>query len=192
MYTNLTKHNFLVSREQREKNNGHPGLVIWFTGLSGSGKSTIGKKLSDAIDIPLLDMDIELEKIMEMKIDTIFNEYGENRFRMIESSFFSEITKKNIFVYATGGGIILNKSNQKILMQKGTTIFLDCSLDVLYSRLKNNVNSRPILKNDFEKKINEIYNERYDIYKSCSDFIQDTSSLTPNKIVDHIRNYLNE
>ena len=158
----------------------------------GSGKSTIGKKLSDAIDIPLLDMDIELEKIMEMKIDTIFNEYGENRFRMIESSFFSEITKKNIFVYATGGGIILNKSNQKILMQKGTTIFLDCSLDVLYSRLKNNVNSRPILKNDFEKKINEIYNERYDIYKSCSDFIQDTSSLTPNKIVDYIINYLNE
>ena len=137
-------------------------------------------------------MDIELEKIMEMKIDTIFNEYGENRFRMIESSFFSEITKKNIFVYATGGGIILDKSNQKILMQKGTTIFLDCSLDVLYSRLKNNVNSRPMLKNDFEKKINEIYNERYDIYKSCSDFIQDTSSLTPNKIVDHIRNYLNE
>ena len=165
---------------------------LYLIGMMGSGKSTIGKKLSDAIDIPLLDMDIELEKIMEMKIDTIFNEYGENRFRMIESSFFSEITKKNIFVYATGGGIILDKSNQKILMQKGTTIFLDCSLDVLYSRLKNNVNSRPILKNDFEKKINEIYNERYDIYKSCSDFIQDTSSLTPNKIVDHIRNYLNE
>ena len=165
---------------------------IYLIGMMGSGKSTIGKKLSDAIDIPLLDMDIELEKIMEMKIDTIFNEYGENRFRMIESSFFSEITKKNIFVYATGGGIILDKSNQKILMQKGTTIFLDCSLDVLYSRLKNNINSRPILKNDFEKKINEIYHERYDIYKSCSDFIQDTSSLTPNKIVDHIRNYLNE
>ena len=45
MYTNLTKHNFLVSREQREKNNGHPGLVIWFTGLSGSGKSTIANSL---------------------------------------------------------------------------------------------------------------------------------------------------
>ncbi len=45
MSTNLTKHNFLVSREQREKNNGHPGIVIWFTGLSGSGKSTIANKL---------------------------------------------------------------------------------------------------------------------------------------------------
>jgi len=45
MSINLTKHNFLVSREQREKNNGHPGIVIWFTGLSGSGKSTIANKL---------------------------------------------------------------------------------------------------------------------------------------------------
>ena len=45
MSTNLTKHNFLVSREQRERNNGHPGIVIWFTGLSGSGKSTIANEL---------------------------------------------------------------------------------------------------------------------------------------------------
>ncbi len=45
MSTNLTKHNFLVSRQQRESNNGHPGLVLWFTGLSGSGKSTIANEL---------------------------------------------------------------------------------------------------------------------------------------------------
>ena len=45
MSTNLTKHSFLVSRGQREKNNGHPGIVIWFTGLPGSGKSTIANKL---------------------------------------------------------------------------------------------------------------------------------------------------
>ena len=45
MSTNLTKHSFLVSRGQREKNNGHPGIVIWFTGLPGCGKSTIANKL---------------------------------------------------------------------------------------------------------------------------------------------------
>ena len=45
MSTNLTKHSFLVSREQREKNNGHQGIVVWFTGLSGSGKSTIANEL---------------------------------------------------------------------------------------------------------------------------------------------------
>ena len=49
MSTNLTKHNFLVSRDQREKINGHPGIVIWFTGLSASGKSTI----ANALDLEL-------------------------------------------------------------------------------------------------------------------------------------------
>ena len=49
MSTNLINHNFLVSRDQREKINGHPGIVIWFTGLSASGKSTI----ANALDVEL-------------------------------------------------------------------------------------------------------------------------------------------
>ena len=49
MSTNLINHNFLVSRDQREKINGHPGIVIWFTGLSASGKSTI----ANALDLEL-------------------------------------------------------------------------------------------------------------------------------------------
>ena len=49
MSTNLTKNNFLVSRNQREKVSGHPGKIIWFTGLSASGKSTI----ANALDVEL-------------------------------------------------------------------------------------------------------------------------------------------
>lgn len=49
MPTNLTKHNFLVSRKQREKISGHTGKVLWFTGLSGSGKSTIANKLDEVL-----------------------------------------------------------------------------------------------------------------------------------------------
>jgi len=49
MPTNLTKNNFLVSRNQREKVSGHPGKIIWFTGLSASGKSTI----ANALDLEL-------------------------------------------------------------------------------------------------------------------------------------------
>ena len=49
MPTNLIKNNFLVSRNQREKVSGHPGKIIWFTGLSASGKSTI----ANALDLEL-------------------------------------------------------------------------------------------------------------------------------------------
>ena len=50
MATNLTKHNFLVSREQREQISGHKGKVLWFTGLSGSGKSTLANALDEKLN----------------------------------------------------------------------------------------------------------------------------------------------
>ena len=164
---------------------------IYLIGMMGSGKSTIGTLLSQQINIPLLDMDLELEKVMDMTINQIFHTYGENRYRMMESSFFTEITKNNVFIYATGGGVILDTNNQRILVENGITIFLDCSLDVLQNRLKNNLDSRPLLKDNFKKQIVNIYHERYDLYKSCADFIQDTSTLTPDETANHIRKYLN-
>ena len=51
MSTNLTKHNFTVSRERREQVNGQKGIVFWFTGLSGSGKSTIANAFDDALNL---------------------------------------------------------------------------------------------------------------------------------------------
>ena len=50
MSKNLTKHDFIVSRQRREKLNGHKGMVLWFTGLSGSGKSTIANNLDDKLN----------------------------------------------------------------------------------------------------------------------------------------------
>ena len=50
MSTNLTKHSFTVSRERREKVSGQKGMVLWFTGLSGSGKSTIANALDDELN----------------------------------------------------------------------------------------------------------------------------------------------
>ena len=50
MSSNITKHNFIVSRKRREKVNGHKGMVLWFTGLSGSGKSTIANNLDDKLN----------------------------------------------------------------------------------------------------------------------------------------------
>ena len=84
MSTNLTKHNFLVSREQREKNNGHPGIVIWFTGLSGSGKSTLADKLFSYLiegkyKVEIIDGDAVREKDEKNKFTTeeiIINNQG--------------------------------------------------------------------------------------------------------------------
>ena len=96
---------------------------IFLIGMMGSGKSTIGNLLSQKLDMPFFDIDIEIEKIMDMSIDKIFSEFGRNRFRMIESVFFNECIKAGYYVYATGGGIVENPDNHKALKNKGVCFF---------------------------------------------------------------------
>jgi shikimate kinase len=137
-------------------------------------------------------MDIELEKLIDMPINEIFQDYGESRFRLIESSFFNEITKVNQYIYATGGGIILDKNNQNILKNSGITFFLDSSTDTLINRLKNDTKKRPLLEESISLNISKIFNDRYDLYKQSAHYIIKTDNLTPGNIVNQIITYFDE
>ena len=95
---------------------------IFLIGMMGSGKTTVGKKLSKKLKMNFVDTDYQIESIMSMSISQIFNEFGENRFRAMESSYFIEKSKENGIVFSTGGGIINNKkttsTNGVILIDK--------------------------------------------------------------------------
>ena len=159
---------------------------IYLIGMMGSGKSTTGQLLSKKLKIECIDMDNELERLMDMSIQMILSEYGEKRFRMIESTFFREITKAGQLIYATGGGIILDKSNRKIIKDKGISIFLDCSIDTLIKRIKKDKKIRPLIKDEFIQNIKDIYNDRYSLYKECAQHTIDTSSLNEDQVIKEI------
>ena len=159
---------------------------IFLIGMMGAGKSTAGVLLSQKINIPYLDMDSELERLMEMSIQTILSEYGENRFRRIETIFFREITKQDHLIYATGGGLVLDDKNQKILKNKGVTIFLDCSVSKLINRLEKDPNKRPLLDKNFKNRIKRLYEDRYYIYKSCAHHKINTNNLSPESVINLI------
>ena len=161
---------------------------IFLIGMMGAGKSVLGQMLSKKTALPLLDMDIEIEKIMGMSIKKIFDEYGENRFRLIESAFFKECTKKKKYIYATGGGIILNPYNRNILKKNGLSLFLDCSVDTLISRITNETKNRPLLKNNVD--LEKIYQERRQFYLDSSHYVINTTQLSPNESVKKIINYI--
>ena len=165
---------------------------IFLIGMMGAGKSTIGNLLSQKLDIPFFDTDTEIEKIMEMSIDKIFNDFGENRFRMIESVFFNECIKANYNVYATGGGIVENPENHKALKNNGICIFLDCSIEVLNERLKKKYKDRPLIKDNYKNKIKNIYNKRYNQYESCSHININVDNYSESEIVDLIIKELND
>ena len=163
---------------------------IFLIGMMGSGKTTIGKILSKELSMPLLDMDEEIEKILDIKITKFFEEYGENRFRLIESAFFKECAKNNHFIYATGGGIILDPENCHILKNCGQTLFLDCSVKTIISRLNDEKEHRPLLNNDID--IENIYDNRKQLYLDSSHYVINTTLLSLSESVKKIITYINK
>ena len=139
---------------------------IFLIGMMGSGKSTVGVMLAEQLDWTFIDIDTELEKDSGLSVSEMFKD-GENTFRTYETEKLEEIASKDHIVCATGGGIVLNEHNYKILDQS-FCVYLDTSLDTLCNRVEHD-NSRPLLSVGNKKEImKEIFDTREQKYKSLS------------------------
>ena len=102
----------------------------------GSGKSTIGKMLADLLKLNFIDIDKKIENFMGLSIAQIFEEFGEQRFREMEESYFIEKSQLPNLIISTGGGIILSHKNRKILKSASKSIYLKASPKTLVERVK--------------------------------------------------------
>ena len=157
----------------------------------GSWKFTIGLKLAETLGMVFVDIDDAIEEVMEMKISDIFMEFGENKFREMETAYFVEIAKQTGHVFSTGGGIVLDPKNRKVLKKYGTTIFLKASTKILADRI-NNTTKRPLLNDskNIHLRLEQIWKERKIYYKNSSHHTLDTSKLNPAQVLDEILNLL--
>ena len=118
---------------------------IILVGYMGSGKTKIGKKLSEKLDIPFIDSDQVIEEKMNKTIVQLFEELGESKFRILESEFIRELSKTSSFILATGGGLPCFSDNILFLNDLGITIYLKTSNEILANRILNDTN-RPLIK----------------------------------------------
>ena len=94
---------------------------LFLIAMMGSWKSTVWRKLSEALNLEFIDTDYAIDEVTEMKFPDIFREYGEEKFREMETAFFVEKAKQSGQVFSTGGGIVLSAENRKVLKENGTT-----------------------------------------------------------------------
>jgi shikimate dehydrogenase len=141
-------------------------MNIALIGMPASGKTSVGKVLSEKLQKTFVDSDDEIVKAENKKIPEIFEEFGEDYFRNIEKNVIKELSMLNSQVVSTGGGAILNSENIENLKANSRIYFLDRPLDMLIT-----TSDRPLSSNrvDLEKR----YNERYELYKSSADVIID-------------------
>lgn len=98
---------------------------IVLTGMPGSGKTTLGKKLAKRINKAFVDLDKEIEKLAGKSIPDIFQQDGEPKFRELETQVAMEFGKQKGLVISTGGGVLLNLINAMALKQNGKMVFID-------------------------------------------------------------------
>ena len=134
---------------------------IFLVGMPGAGKSTIGRKLSQALDRPFLDLDDILEEKEGRPIREIFSTQGETYFRQAEASALREITgQASGSIIATGGGAPCFYGNMDFMNQQGTTIYLKTPVNVLVDRLTGQGREqRPLVAGKSAEQINHFITE---------------------------------
>ena len=163
-------------------------MKIFLIGMMGSGKSSVGKLLAKELNLPLIDIDKEIEKKENLSVTKIFNQKGEDYFRLIENKILKKC--KTISIVSCGGGLIINEDNRKFLKKNGLTFYLKSKVETLEKRLTND-KKRPLIdKSDLKKSLEKIYHERKNIYKNCANFTIQTDETSLSDICDQIKEKL--
>ena len=127
---------------------------IFLIGYMGAGKTTLGKAFARSMGLTFIDLDWYIEERFHKTVRQIFAERSEEGFRELEKRMLHEVADFEDVVIATGGGTPCFFDNVEYMNQKGETVFLDVSQEVLFRRLKVAKQQRPLLaqKNDEELK----------------------------------------
>jgi len=161
------------------------GRAIVLVGMMGAGKSSIGRRLAQRLDIPFVDADGEIEIAAGMSIEDIFATRGEPEFRAGEARVIARLLEGGTQVIATGGGAFMNADTRAAINAKGISVWLKADFDVLMRRIKRR-NDRPLLKiDDPEAKLRELIDLRYPTY-ALADLTVQSRDVVHEKIVDEM------
>lgn len=160
---------------------------IVLIGFMGSGKSTVGIRLSYYMRRPVEDTDKLIERKQGRKISEIFATDGEAYFRQLETQLLQELKDKlQYHIISVGGGTPVREENRELLKQLGTVVYLRVRPETVYSRLKHDT-TRPLLQCDNPlERIEQLLAERKEAYESCADLILDVDSMSMEEILETI------
>lgn len=156
-------------------------MKLYLIGLPGSGKSFLGKKLSEELMIPFIDLDSVIEQEAGHSISKIFSEKGEAYFRTVEAVALRQQSQASDFIMACGGGTPCFCDNMEFIKATGKSIFLNIPVSAILNRFNaTEQQERPLLAEtapeQFEEKLNTLLKNRISFYKQADITLTDTRS----------------
>ncbi|MDF1731452.1 MAG: shikimate kinase [Minwuia sp.] len=154
-------------------------------GLMGAGKSTVGRRLAQRLNLRFVDADDEIEAAAGMTIPEIFDRYGEAHFRDGERRVIRRLLSEPRQVIATGGGAFMNDETRALIAAEATSIWLKADLDTLVRRCAKRTD-RPLLRGRNQREtLAALMQQRYPVYET-SDLVVESGGDTHDVVVDRI------
>ena len=159
---------------------------IYLIGFMGAGKSTIAKALQSKLDMDVVEMDQMIVDEQGMAITDIFEKYGEDHFRDIETETLKKLKKKGSTIVSCGGGIVVRDQNAGLMKEDGKVIFLTARPETILGRVKDSTD-RPILNGNMNVEFIEgLMTKRKDKYMAVADYQVATDGKNSDEISDEI------
>ncbi|MGI9378334.1 MAG: shikimate kinase [Methyloligellaceae bacterium] len=150
---------------------------IVLVGLMGAGKTAIGRRLAQQLNIPFIDADDEIEQAAGKSISDIFAEDGEDVFRNGEKRVIARLLDDGSCILATGGGAYMDEDTRQKISESGVSVWLKANLDILFERVSRRDN-RPLLQTEDPKRVlKSLMDERYPIYQQADIIVQSRNVL---------------
>jgi shikimate kinase len=169
------------------------GRSVVLVGLMGSGKSTIGRKLAQVIDLEFFDSDTEIENASRMSVKDLFAVYGEPEFRALEQRVMLRLMEDGPRIISTGGGAFINPEVREAVLKGGIAVWLDADIDVLMERVGRR-ETRPLLNNDDpEATMRALMESRYPTYAEAQIRVMsrnERKDIMVGEVIEALRVYL--
>ena len=162
-------------------------MIISLTGFMGCGKSSVGRKLSELLCCPFMDLDAEIEARCGCTVAEIFAERGEAEFRMLEKETLKDILETDGIILALGGGAVMTPECERMVHEQTVCVYLRTSVDELVSRLSEESAGRPLLNTtDLRTRILDLMSKRTSTYERVAHLVIDTDGKTIDQVASEI------
>ena len=157
----------------------------------GSGKSSLGKKLAGKLQLPFIDLDEQIELVGQTSISTIFEQAGEDVFRLMERQQLHLLEDMPPHIVALGGGTPCFFDNMEYCNTQGTTVYLKLPTGMLASRLEAGAYKRPLIKGKTTEEVKTFLDEQLETrapyYEQARLTIESPGSLSTEELVERVK-----
>ena len=162
-------------------------MNIVLIGYRGTGKSVIGRRLANRLNMKCVSMDAAIVDRAEMSIPEFVEQNGWPAFRDLETVIAQELAELDGLVVDTGGGVIERPENIEALKKNGTIVWLKASVEAIVRRIEKGT-QRPALTEGktFTEEVAEVLERRTPLYAGAADHEIDTDPVTPKQVAQMI------